>query len=71
MKSAYIILSTERRMPNGFFVAIHGYSPFYSTKEKAKRFSSYREAYEYAMAELFTVPGAFVVCNLSGIPQNE
>jgi len=61
MKEQYIILSVERRAPNGYFVAIHGFSPFYSTKDKARRFATRKEAKDYANAELFTTPDAFVI----------
>lgn len=54
----YVILSVERRAPTGFFVAIHGFSPFYSTKDKARQFDTYEEAKDYANKELFTTPDA-------------
>jgi len=54
----YIILSTERRAPLGYFVAIHGFSPFFSFKEKARRFNTEAEAKAYADKELFTTPDA-------------
>lgn len=57
----YVILSVERRAPLGYFVAIHGYSPFYSTLDKAHRFPSKEDAEAYGNKELFTTRDAFVV----------
>lgn len=61
MKTRYIIRSTERNAPHCYFAAIHGYSPFFSSKEKARRFDTEAQAEAYALAELFTVRGAFEV----------
>ena len=58
-----VIISKER---NGhYFMAFHGYSSWFTADlAKAKTFPSYREAYEYAMRELFTEPSAFQVAEL-------
>lgn len=66
MKSKYIILSVERRAPNGFFIAVHGYTPMYGPAEKARHFDTYAEAAKYANDELFTTPDAFVICDEKG-----
>jgi hypothetical protein len=66
MKSQYIILSVERRAPNGFFIAIHGYSPTYGPAAKARKFDTYAEAKKYANDELFTTADASVICDEAG-----
>lgn len=49
--------------PKCYFVTIHGYTPFFSTVKKAKRFSTTSEAWEYALKELFTSEkGVFDIC---------
>ena len=60
----YVILSTERRAPNGYFVAIHGFSPYFATIDKAKRFMSKTHAKRYADKELFTTPDASVIVEI-------
>lgn len=53
----FIIKSVERSKDSNlcYFVAIHGYSPMYSVKEKAKRFDDREKARIYAITELFIV----------------
>lgn len=57
----YIIRSTHRDESKGFFVAIHGFTPFYSDRDKARRFSSAEMATAYANTELFDDASAFEV----------
>lgn len=57
----YIIRSTTRDETNGYFVAIHSFTPFFSTREKARRFSSLEMATAYARTELFTEDSAFEI----------
>lgn len=54
----YIIKSKER---GTYFVAIHGFTPFYGEIAKAKRFSDVVSARDYALRELFTNAGAFEI----------
>lgn len=42
-------------------MAIHSFTPFYSAKDKAKRFSKVSEAKSYADRELFTTPEAYEI----------
>lgn len=63
----YVILSVERRAPNGYFVAFQGFSgctPVFSTVDKAKRFMSKTHAKHYANKELFTTPDASVIVEI-------
>lgn len=57
----YIIKSTHRKEGLNYFCAIHGYSPFFNTKENAKRFDSRQAATDYARNELFTDDSAFEI----------
>lgn len=65
MNKQYVILSVERRAPNGYFVAFHGYTPFYSSIDKARRFNSKCAAKQYADNELFTSPDASFIEEVS------
>jgi len=59
----YVIRSNERSEPHCYFVAIHGYSPYFSTLDKARQFDTRESATEYAIQELFTTSAAFDVLN--------
>jgi hypothetical protein len=54
----YVIQSKER---GTYFVAIHGFTPFYGELEKARRFPDVASAKDYALRELFTTSDAFEV----------
>lgn len=57
----YVIRSVQRHESDGYFAAIHGFSPYYSSKDRARRFSSRNEAEAYALKELFNDPSGFDV----------
>jgi len=59
----YVIKSTHRAAegPHCYYVAVHGFSPYFSTLDRAKRFTSNDEAYCFAMEELFTSDSAFEI----------
>jgi hypothetical protein len=57
----FIIRSVRRQPPNNYFCAIHGFTPFYATREKARQFNSKEEAHEYAFRELFDNAIAFCI----------
>lgn len=57
----YIIRSTHRDEANGFFVAIHSFTPFFAGRDTARRFSSQEMATAYALTELFTDDSAFEI----------
>lgn len=60
-RDQFIIKSTERGGEYGYFVAIHGYSPHFNLKSRARLFVSEKAARDYAREELFTNDSAFVV----------
>lgn len=49
----YVILSVERRTPDGFFVAVHGNTPMYADADKAMGFKYPSDAKSYANLNLF------------------
>lgn len=57
----FAIRSIERNL---FFIAIHGFTPFYGEKEKAFIFDDSKQASDYALKELFTDAKAFEVVEL-------
>ena len=57
----HIIRSTHRDEANGFFVAVQSFTPFFSSRDKARRFSSQEMATAYARTELFTDDSAFEI----------
>jgi predicted N-formylglutamate amidohydrolase len=57
----FIIRSVFREEPNCFFAAIHSFTPFYGTRDKARRFPTLADAEAYAEAELFTDDSAYEV----------
>jgi hypothetical protein len=57
----FIIRSVFREEPNCYFVAIHSWTPFYGTRDRAMRFPTAADAEAYAEAELFTDDRAYEV----------
>lgn len=59
--AGWVIRSTERDAPNCYFVAIHGFSPFFSNIDRAHRFATKANATAYALDQLFVNETAFYV----------
>ncbi len=58
----FVIKSNQR---GNYFIAIHGFTPFYGEIEKAKVFHDFDDAIDYARKELFTTDAAFAVKDLN------
>ena len=64
----YVIVSNERDAEGKglcYFVAIHGWTPMFSSVGNARKFASEKEASDYANKELFTSPDAFKIEQLT------
>jgi hypothetical protein len=70
-RQQYIIRSTHRDEAAGFFVAVHSSTPFFSSQDKACRFSSREMAMAYARLELFTEDSAFEVVSVGADERNQ
>lgn len=55
MKAKYVIRLEDNEPNREYFMAVHSYTTFYSSKEKAHRFNTVKEA--VARAEELFVPG--------------
>ena len=62
-KTQWVICGLEHSKPGQpkYFAAIHGYSPQFFNKDRARKFDSRFEAETYALYELFTTKSAFTV----------
>lgn len=56
-----VIRSLNRPQARGYFIAIHGFTPFYGDKATAKPFPGHASALAYARRELFTDEQAFCI----------
>lgn len=54
----FVIKCNHRKL---YFVAIHGFTPFYSTIEKAISFTTFCKAQDYALQELFQDETGFTI----------
>lgn len=54
----FVIKCNSRKL---YFVAIHSFTPFFSTIEKAKTFNTFIGAQNYALEELFNDMTGFTI----------
>jgi hypothetical protein len=58
-KDTQFIICCQHR--GTYFIAIHGFTPMYGEKSKARKFKLFSDAWRYALDELFTSSAGFTI----------